>query len=184
MPPPPLGDGEPVTSYTELYSLCSRRRQQATAGSRGERSSREPVSRAEDCLIPHSPGNRGRKPDGCVGNGKRQETATLLHQTETVPHLRDPNNSLHGAVSLEVPLVAETADLANDTHRMQPKAVAWQEQPPHFMEVSPPPAAFKLPPPLPRSETDLEVQKPPHGRGSVRSTSSLQLSQTGWKHHP
>jgi len=320
---------------------------------------------------PHSPGNRGRKSDGCVGNRKRQETVTLLHKTESVPHLRDPDNSLNGAVSLEVPLVAETAplhrallqrgspqstlgdwdaasppqradmppevtqdlraepvstdgvkelqylqenlpgvvadvyravqegrrpsgkqrrqgcaewqlycrhwnslqigpdgllvlswaanhnqpiqegtfclsairkelveevhqqaheeaqqvltelqlwwywpdmerevrrivrqcgvcqaskhgrppdrvgqrrqspkgswqldtaDLADHTHRRQPKAVAWQEKPPPFMKMSSPPAAFKLPSPLPRSETDLEVQNPPTGRSPYGDT--------------
>jgi len=34
----PLGDGEPVTSYTKLYSLCSGRRQQTIAGNRSEKS--------------------------------------------------------------------------------------------------------------------------------------------------
>jgi len=71
--------------------------------------------------------------------------------------------------SAKGPWQTETADLVDNTPRIQPKVVTRQEKPPPFMEMSSPLSAFKLTPPLPRSATDLEVQTPPpNGRGSVR----------------
>jgi len=52
MPPTPLGDGALATPSTQLCALCSRRRQRTIAGNRSEKSSRKPVSRAEDHLTP------------------------------------------------------------------------------------------------------------------------------------
>jgi len=73
---------------------------------------------------PHSPGNRGKKPDGCVDSGKRQETATLLHQTEAVPHLGSPDSQLHvSCCPVEASLVAKTAPLHHALpHRGSPQS--------------------------------------------------------------
>jgi len=99
-------------------------------------------------------------------------------------HGRPPNRAGQQGQSAKGPWQTRTAGLADNTHRRQPKAVAWQERPPLFMEVSSPPTAFKLPPPLPRSGTDLEVQNPPPEGLRTEILGRLHLSQTGWKHHP
>jgi len=77
----------------------------------------------------------------------------------------------------------EIADLVDNTPRMQPKAVARQEKPPLFMEVSSLLPAFRLPPPLPRSETDLEVQNPHMGGAPYEDTREA-LFVTGWLEAP
>jgi len=87
---------------------------------------------------------------------------------QATKHGRPPDRVGRRRQSAKEPWQTETADLVDNTPRMQPKTVARQEKPPSFMEVSSPPSAFRLLPPLPRSETDLEVQTPPHRRGSVR----------------
>jgi len=99
-------------------------------------------------------------------------------------HGRPPDRVGRQGQSAKGPWQTKTAGLADNTHRRQPKAVAWQERPPLFMEVSSPPTAFKLPPPLPRSGTDLEVQNPPPEGLRTEILGRLHLSQTGWKHHP
>jgi len=99
-------------------------------------------------------------------------------------HSHPPDRVGRRRQSAKGPWQTKTAGLADNTHRRQPKAVAWQEKLPPFMEVSSPPAAFKLLPPLPRSETDLEVQKPPREGLRTEILRRLHLSQTGWKHHP
>jgi len=80
---------------------------------------------------------------------------------------------------------AKTADLVETTPRTPPKDVTRQENPLLFLEMRSPPSAFRLPPPLPGSETDPEERKP-HPREGLRTemVGKLHLSQTGWKHHP
>jgi len=77
----------------------------------------------------------------------------------------------------------KTADLVDNTPRMQPQVVARQEKPPSFMEVRSPPSACKLTPPLPRSETDLEVQKPPTRGASYGDTGEAPIV-TNWLEAP
>jgi len=72
-------------------------------------------------------------------------------------HGRSPDKMERREQSAERPWQMETADLVDYTPRMQPKVMVRQEKPPPFMEVSSPPSACKLTPPLPRSETDPEV---------------------------
>jgi len=119
MPPPPSETVNlpptPILSCTPSVQEGDSRPLRETA----IRSPRESLSlgrRTASHHAPHSLGTRGRESDGCVDNGERQDTAMLLHKTEAAPHLGDPGDSLNGAVSLEAPLVAETATL----HRALP----------------------------------------------------------------
>jgi len=133
---------------------------------------------------PHSSGTLGRSQDGCVDSGERQRTAELLHKPEASPRSGDSNDSLNRAVRPETPLATETAPLLSalpqkgpqqytlekwghlgnehgQDQTLPPQRVVRQEKPPPFLEVRSQPAAFRLPPPLPRSKIDLEVQSPP-----------------------
>jgi len=118
---------------------------------------------------PHSPETRGRESDGCVDNGKRQETATLLHKTKSVPHLGDLDDSLNGAVSLEAPLVAETAPLHRALpHRGSPQSILRDR------DLTPPPQRADMPP-----EVTQDLRAEPASTDGVKELQYLQENLPG-----
>jgi len=123
----------PTLSYTPFVQEGDSR----LSGETAVRSPQESPSLGRRTVSPHTPhnkGNRGKPPDGCVDNGKRQETATLLHQTEAVSHLGNPNSQLHvSCCPGEAPLVAESAPLHRALpHRGLPQSNLGNRGQPHL----------------------------------------------------
>jgi len=102
---------------------------------------------------------------------------------QATKHGRPPDRVGRRRQSAKGPWQTETADLVDNTPRIQPKAVVRQEKPPSFMDVSSPPSAFRLPPPLPRSEIDLEVQNPPT-KGALNRDAREAPFVTNWLEAP
>jgi len=92
-------------------------------------------------------------------------------------HGRSPGRVERRGQSAEGPWQMVTANLVDNTPRKQPKVVARQEKPPPFMEVSSPPSACKRKP-------IWKCKNPPREGLRTEILGKLQLSQTGWKHHP
>jgi len=70
----------------------------------------------------------------------------------------------------EGPWQVETVALVKNMITTPQEDVARQERPLPSLEVRPPPPALTLPPPLPESDTDPEVQKPRAGGASYGNT--------------
>jgi len=91
-------------------------------------------------------------------------------------HGRSPGEAGRRTLYAERPWQAEAVDLV-ETMLMTPQEdVARQERPLPSLEVCPLPPAPRLPPPLPRSDTDPEVQNPPAGGapyGDTRETTTI-----------
>jgi len=83
-------------------------------------------------------------------------------------HGRAPGEAGRRTLYAGGPWQAETVDLVKTMSTTPQEDVARQERPLPSLEVRSPPPAPRLSPPLPGSDTDLEVQNPPRGRGSVR----------------
>jgi len=91
-------------------------------------------------------------------------------------HDRSPGEAGRPTQNAEGPWQAEAVDLVKIMPMAPPEDVARQERLLPSLEVHPPPPAPRLPPPLPGSITDPEVQNPPAGGapyGDTRETTTI-----------